>query len=463
MKQLAALFCVFLLSFQLNAQSNNPAPIIFVYDASGSMWGQMQGKTKMEIASSVLSTTVDNLPTNQQIGLVAYGHRQKGDCKDVETLVGISNSSKNTITTAVKNIKPLGKTPLAYSATTVINQLRKSKEKATIILITDGIESCNGNICDVVKAAKEEGIDFKLHIVGFGLKAEETGQLKCAATAGDGTYYDAADANALGDAMNQVVTQTIDKNEGNHGIYAVKNNQAVDALMTAYKPGTSERMGGIRTYRDTAYAYLPAGTYDIEVRPLENSKIKPLLFKNVTTYDDKKTFQLVSFDGGKFVITTTNNGEGWDCTTKITDQNGTVVGGIRTYGKTRPVELNAGTYDIKVQALNMQGLETTTIIEDKVIEPGKETPVRYNFESGVLEILPKYNGELIDCTSYVEDTATGKRVAGGRTYNKGRKININPGTYKVQTNALGKNSNLGKKTVTVTIKAGETHSETINY
>ena len=149
--------------------------------------------------------------------------------------------------------------------------------------------------------------------------------------------------------------------------------------------------------------------------------------------------------------------------TKITDQNGTVVGGIRTYGKTRPVELNAGTYDIKVQALNMQGLETTTIIEDKVIEPGKETPVRYNFESGVLEILPKYNGELIDCTSYVEDTVTGKRVAGGRTYNKGRKININPGTYKVQTNALGKNSNLGKKTVTVTIKAGETHSETINY
>ena len=99
-----------------------PAPIIFIYDASGSMWGQMEGKTKQEIAASVLATSIDNFAENQQIGLVAYGHRKKGDCTDVETLLPLTNTSKSDVTTAVKNIKPLGKTPLAFSAEKVIDQ-----------------------------------------------------------------------------------------------------------------------------------------------------------------------------------------------------------------------------------------------------------------------------------------------------------------------------------------------------
>jgi Ca-activated chloride channel family protein len=78
------------------------------------MWGQMEGKTKMEIAADVLSSTVDSLPENQQIGLVAYGHRKKGDCEDVEFLVNIGDDNKTKVNQSLKNIKPLGKTPLAY-------------------------------------------------------------------------------------------------------------------------------------------------------------------------------------------------------------------------------------------------------------------------------------------------------------------------------------------------------------
>ncbi|HRI85642.1 MAG TPA: hypothetical protein PK536_09385 [Ignavibacteria bacterium] len=63
---------------------DSPSPIIFIYDASGSMWDQISGKSKMEIASEVLKNSVNGLPENQRIGLVAYGHRTKGDCEDVE-------------------------------------------------------------------------------------------------------------------------------------------------------------------------------------------------------------------------------------------------------------------------------------------------------------------------------------------------------------------------------------------
>lgn len=434
-----------------------PSPIIFIYDASGSMWGQLEGKTKMEIASSVLSTSINDFAENQKISLVAYGHRKKGDCRDVETLVPISNISKSKVASAVKSIKPLGMTPLAFSAETVISQLRTSKEKATIVLITDGIESCDGDICKVVSAAKKEGIDFKLHIVGFGLKESETEQLKCAAKAGDGNYYDAADASGLGDAMTLVASETVDKPDGNHGVYATMNGEPIDAYIRVYKAGTDNEAGYSRTYRDTSYIYLPQESYDIVVRPLENSKVEPITLKGVTTSNDKQTYSIVSFDGGTFAITTTNNGEGWDSTLKIRDANGKVVNGARTYGKTKEIELNAGTYSIDIQALVMKGLHTTTTIKDQVIFGGQTTSVAYNFETGKASIAGTYNGEQFDVSVKIKDAATDELVYGGRTYKKYRDVILNPGTYNVTLVEVGVyNSSAKSAQFTMEVKKGET-------
>ncbi len=69
MKRLSILLFVVSLVFNLNAQDQpvDSSPIVFIYDASGSMWGQIQGKTKMQIATDVLSNSVNNLPENQKI------------------------------------------------------------------------------------------------------------------------------------------------------------------------------------------------------------------------------------------------------------------------------------------------------------------------------------------------------------------------------------------------------------
>lgn len=82
--------CMICLAVQVHAQeSSAPSPIIFIYDASGSMWGQIDGISKMEIATDVLTTSINNFPENQNVGLVSYGHRREGDCRDVEFMVGM--------------------------------------------------------------------------------------------------------------------------------------------------------------------------------------------------------------------------------------------------------------------------------------------------------------------------------------------------------------------------------------
>jgi len=468
MKRLTFLLCLFGLMFQLNAQEEQaPSPLIFIYDASGSMWGQMQGKTKMEIAANVLSSSIDNLPENQKLGLVAYGHREKSDCEDVEFLVAIENGTKDNIKESLKAIKPLGRTPLAFSALQVIDKLRQSKMKATIILVTDGIESCGGNICDVIKAAKEEGIDFRLHIIGFGLKANETEQLKCAAKAGDGQYYDAANAGGLEDVLDEATAITVDDPPGNFSVYAIKNGQAIDVYVKAYKSGTKTDVDLTRTYRDTSYLYLPQGSYDLEVKPLEGSDINAITISNVQSFDDRMAHQTISFDGGKIQVSTLNNGEGWDATANVfIKETGKSVSRSRTYGKTREMEVSPGIYAVEFQGLVIKGLETKHTMENVEIKAGEVTKVQHNFRTGIALIGAKSATGLVDATINIKEVNSGTNVANGRTYtgesSNPKEFILNPGTYTVTLTALGEHK--GKKeTFAMVVKQGETVEKIIGF
>lgn len=469
-KKIAVLFFVLSFAFQLSAQKEqavSPAPIIFIYDASGSMWAKLQGKTKMEIATEVLSGAVNNLPENQKIGLVAYGHRKKGDCKDVEFLVETATGSKTGVKQALAKIKPLGMTPLAYSATLVLDKIKDSNIKATIILVTDGIESCDGNICEVVKAAKQKGIDFRLHIIGFGLKDNETEQLKCAAKAGDGQYYDAADAGGLGDVLNEATNTPVDEPAGNFSVFAVKNGKPVDAYVQAFVAGTKKPVKSARTYGDTSFLYLPAGQYDLIVKALEGSDLEAITLPNVQSTGDKINHHTISFDGGKIRVTTLNNGKGWDSVVKIYSKaNGKVAAGGRTYGKQDVYEVNPGVYDVEVTAMVLEGLARTHRIENVQIGGNETKDVEHNYASAIVMIGAKSAKTLVDATVKIQETKTKKVVAGGRTYTSEngnpKQFILTPGTYEVTLTALGEHK--GKtETITMVVKADEKIERIINF
>tara|TARA_R110002124_G_scaffold57700_12_gene161530 strand:- start:19770 stop:21164 length:1395 start_codon:yes stop_codon:yes gene_type:complete len=464
MKKTIFLFLTLFIVFNSQGQSpENQPPIIFIYDASGSMWGQMQGKTKMEIAANALSSTIGNLTEHQKLGFVAYGHRKEGDCEDVEFMVDAQTGTKKEVIAAVKGIKPLGKTPLAYSATLVIDQLRAAKQKATIILITDGIESCDGNICEIVQAAKEEGIDFKLHIIGFGLKEEDTQQLRCAAGAGEGSYFSAENAENLGEILNVATASTVDKPANNFSVYAVKNGKPMDVYVKAYDIVAKRATIMLRTYRDTGYFYLPPSKYNFEVVPLEGSDVNMITVNNVESLENTIGHQTISFDGGKLDVFTSNNGEGWDSMVKVIDNNGKVVATTRTYGAKKEVEVNPGVYKVAIQALKMEGLQTNTELDSVVIAAAKTLPLVYDFKTGAFEIYTQVGGENIDTVVSIKEEKSGKSVAGARTYNKGAKFLLNPGNYVVTIRPLGAHKEKAAQTIEVEVKAGETHTKTLNF
>ena len=79
-------------------------PVMIVYDASGSMWGQVDGKAKVEIAREVLGDLLTDWQEDQPVGLTAYGHREKGSCADIEIVVSPSSGAAAEVAERVEGI-----------------------------------------------------------------------------------------------------------------------------------------------------------------------------------------------------------------------------------------------------------------------------------------------------------------------------------------------------------------------
>ena len=449
--------CLF---FASQCMTQAPSPILFIYDASGSMWQQIDGTTKKELAQDVLTSTVSNFSEDQPIGLVAYGHRRKGDCADVETLVASNNTSKQTVTNAIRSINPIGKTPLAASAKMVIDQLRTKGNKATIILITDGIESCDGDLCAVIEAAKAEGIEFRMHIVGFGLQGADVEALRCAAKAGDGQYYDAQNADDLTAGLEQATQTTVDDPASNFTVYALRNEEPIDVTVRVFRAGTEELMASQRTYRDTAHLFLPEGKYDIIAQPLASSSLKPQRIEGVQQPAAGGGHQTVSFDAGKVAVMVYNNEEGWDAVVRIyPDGVNRAAAGGRTYGVEKEYELDPGTYDIEVKAMRMDGMSKVYRKEGLEVVGNKTIEFEHRFASGKAMIGVKKGSVLVDAVISIRDPETNTQLAGGRTYKSDssnpKAFTLNPGTYNVTINPLGEHAG-PKQTKQLTVKQNET-------
>ena len=86
---------------------------IIVLDASGSMWGQIGGEAKIAIARETLARCSKTVPGNLELGFMAYGHRDKGSCADIELIVPPAAGTAAAIADAANALTPKGKTPIS--------------------------------------------------------------------------------------------------------------------------------------------------------------------------------------------------------------------------------------------------------------------------------------------------------------------------------------------------------------
>ncbi len=176
--------------------------LMLVLDASGSMWGRVDGRTKVEVARETVADVIARWNPENALGLVAYGHRRKGDCADIETLVAPGPLDAEAYLGTVNALNALGMTPLSAAVQHAAAALKSSEQKATVILVSDGEETCNLDPCAVGTALEQAGVDFTAHVIGFDVaNPQHQAQLRCLAENTGGRYFNARDAAELGAAI----------------------------------------------------------------------------------------------------------------------------------------------------------------------------------------------------------------------------------------------------------------------
>ncbi len=183
--------------------------IEFLFDASQSMYGRWQSGAKIDVAKKLMIQLLDSLRyiDNIELALRVYGHLKQfppQDCDDTRLEVPFTKGNISQMQQVLKSIVPKGTTPIARSLELCGNDFPQNPSRNIIILITDGIEECNGDPCAISLALQKKGIFLKPFVIGLGLDPALKKTFECV-----GRYFDAANEAMFENALNIVISQAL--------------------------------------------------------------------------------------------------------------------------------------------------------------------------------------------------------------------------------------------------------------
>ena len=198
--------------------TSGEAPIVaagavqLIFDASGSMLQRMEGGRRIDVARDIVQRVLDErVPASVPVALRAFGHTEPHSC-ETELLVAPSDDNHAQVRRAIEGIQAinLARTPLADSLDEVLDDLDDSQgQRRLVVMLTDGEETCEGDLEQSVEQLVEEGVDVRLNIVGFHI--DEIGlqtEFERFAELGGGEYFDSHDGDELVEGLASALAAT---------------------------------------------------------------------------------------------------------------------------------------------------------------------------------------------------------------------------------------------------------------
>ena len=190
--------------------------VYIIYDSSQSMWGELPDQSrKYEAARVAMRDLAGRDFGNRDVSLRIYGHRRKDDCSDSELIVPWRAPAEagDGLVAAMEAVRPTGRTPIDRSLRAALKDF--GDRRGTIILISDGIESCDADPCALVREWRNNEVKIAVHVVGLGLRGKKRAAMECIAEAAGTPYRDAFSAGELVAGLGAAVDATIVQGEPN--------------------------------------------------------------------------------------------------------------------------------------------------------------------------------------------------------------------------------------------------------
>ena len=220
--------------------------ILFIFDASNSMSGQWEGERKIDIAREILFEMLDTLEQREKLELAlrVYGHQSPvppQDCSDTKLEVSFGPLNAAQIRETLNNIQPRGTTPIARSLAQAPDDFPPCGTcRNIVVLITDGIEACDGDPCQVSLDLQKRGIILRPFVIGIGSDPGFRETFNCI-----GEYFDTPTQEEYREALKDVITQALNTTSAQVNLLDSRNRPTeTDVNMTFYDRYT----GVIRYY-----------------------------------------------------------------------------------------------------------------------------------------------------------------------------------------------------------------------
>ena len=253
-----------------------------IMDSSGSMAAQTDdGEPRIDAAKRVLNQVIDAIPVDRaelNVGFRVFGHQGNNteagraeSCQSSDLTVPVDGVDPDALREQVANYAPVGWTPIGLSLERAVADFPAASETVTnaIILVTDGLETCDSDPCAIATALKESDAAVTVYVVGLGLDEEELRITGCIAENTGGQIVGAQNAGELSAALftfleelQVVVTTGFLEIESIGGLYPLA------ALTCADQPATDSNPQGGQPFtytftEDTNKVEVPIGVCDL--------------------------------------------------------------------------------------------------------------------------------------------------------------------------------------------------------
>ncbi len=281
--------------------------ILFVFDASQSMFARWQSDMRINIARNLLSELLDSLSQmdNLQLALRVYGHQKRfppQDCDDTKLEIPFGDNNVWRIKQRLRSITPRGTTPIAMSLERSQYDFPPCENcRNIIVLITDGIEECGGDPCAVSQALQAKGIILKPFVIGIG--RDFRADFECV-----GQYFDATSEVEFRQSLNIVISQALDNTTAQVNLLDFSGFPSeTNVPITMYDNTSGKIMENFvhtlnhRGLPDTLYYMDPLIVYNMVVHtipPVHVDNIKILPGKHNTIVADTPQGSLTLMVGG---------------------------------------------------------------------------------------------------------------------------------------------------------------------
>lgn len=210
--------------FDTNTKVNTNKPLtLFVVDTSGSMIDPdiYTNLSRIESAKKNIKDIAYKLDASKtNVAVIGFC----GNCRVSTRLKPTDNI--NAIISTVDSLSAYGGTPLA-SAIEKVGLLTSSSNTAVhIILLSDGIETCDGDPKQEIDRLVRSNPNIKIStfIIGYSVDYMARSQLQNLIV-GDGGYFDVNNASAMVTALNKITTKlNISQSGWENGIYNFQIN-----------------------------------------------------------------------------------------------------------------------------------------------------------------------------------------------------------------------------------------------